>query len=140
MPTFFTDLNSGMMLPFPKFTTRAMSSSTANAHDLSGSGVVILNNSGATPGTFTPRTAAQMVADDNLIAGQQYIVLLSNGQATGTLTLGTATGFTISGTTTVATNTVRIYTVTVTNSTLGSEALVFTSVGSFTATAFAFGA
>lgn len=135
-----TDIGAGVILPFPQFNTAALSSSTASAGQLSGAGVVMMNNSANNPGTLTPRTAAQMVADSNLRAGQVYILVLVNGQSTGTLTLGTASGFTISGTATVAPITARIFTVTVTNSTPGSEAIVVTNIGSFTATALAFGA
>lgn len=135
-----TDFGAGVILPFPQLSTAALSSSAASAGQLSGAGVVIMNNSGSTPGTYTTRTAAQMVADSNLKAGQVYIVVLVNGQGTGTLTLGAGSGVTISGTATVATITARIFTVTVNNATLGSEAITFTSIGSFTATALAFGA
>ncbi len=54
-----------------------------------------------------------MIADSGLQAGQAYLVILANGQATGTLTIAGGTGVTITGTATVAANTARIYTVTV---------------------------
>lgn len=138
--TGITDFGSGVILPFPQFNTAALSTTTASAGQLSGAGIVIMNNSGATPGTYTTRTAAQMVADSNLKAGQTYLVLLSNSQGTGSITLSGASGVTVTGTATVAGNTVVLFTVVVTNSTPGSEAITFTRIGSLTATAFAFGA
>jgi hypothetical protein len=100
-----------------KFTSTAYSSSNAAAGDLSGAVVVVCNNSGATPGTLTTRTAAQMIADSNLQVGQTYFCILANGQATGTLTLAGGTGVTITGTATVAANTARLYTVTINTAT-----------------------
>ncbi len=87
-----------------KFTSRSFSSSTANPGDLTGASTVIVDNVGATPGTLTPRTAAQMISDDNLVVGQTWLLILNNDQATGTLTLGTAAGVTVSGAATAAGN------------------------------------
>lgn len=134
----FNDAPGGFVLPGFTFNTAAMSSSTASAGWLTGTTpVLILNNSGATPGTLTTRTAAQMLADTALVVGQTWLVLLVNGQATGTLTLGGGSNVTISGTATVAANTARLYMGQVTSPTTIS----FTNLGwSFTATALAFGA
>ena len=95
----------------------ALSSTTASAGQLSGAGIVVMFNTGATPGTYTTRTAAQMIADSNLQVGQTYLLLLGNNQATGTLTLAGGTGVTVSGTATVAANVGRLFTVTVNTST-----------------------
>lgn len=95
------------------FTTAADSSSTATAGQLSGAGVVCHNNSGANPGTLTTRTAAAMIADSGLQVGQTFLLILANGQVTGTLTLAGGTGVTITGTATVAASTARLYMVTV---------------------------
>jgi hypothetical protein len=73
--------------PAAKYTTRALSSSTAAAGELTGAGFVTMNNSGATPGTYTTRTAAQMIADAGLQKGDTYNLRIVNGQGTGTLTL-----------------------------------------------------
>ena len=111
-----------------QYTTAALSGTTASAGQLSGAAVVVMNNSGANPGTYTTRTAAQMIADSNLQAGQTYLVILCNGQGTGTLTLAGGTGVTITGTATAAANVARVYTVTV-----GAATITFQNVGSFTA-------
>lgn len=135
------DVTAAMFLPTVQFATAAFSSSTAAAGQLSGSAITVCNNSGGTPGTLTTRTAAQMIADSGLCKGNNYLLLLVNGQGTGTLTLAGGSGVTVVGTATVATNTARLFTVIVTNATPGSEAITITGVGlSFTATALAFGA
>lgn len=119
VPTFSPPLASC------SFSSRAMSSSTANAGELAGSAVCICNNSGATPGTLTPRTAAQMIADGGLQINQTWLLILSNNQGTGILTLGTATGVTISGTATAGTNTITIFQGQVT----AANTIVFTRLG-----------
>lgn len=100
-----------------KFTTRALSSSTANAGDLTGAAHVVLVNTGATPGTLTTRTAAQMFADTpNATPGDTYTLTVVNAQGTGTLTVGgAAAGVTYTGTMTIAINTSRRFTVTLTS-------------------------
>ena len=92
-----------------KFTTRALSSSTAAVGELAGAAVVVMLNSANNPGTYTTRTAALMTADHDLINGQQWLLLLGNNQGTGVLTLAGGTNVTISGTATVATTTGRLY-------------------------------
>lgn len=136
------DVLGGFSLPGITFNTAAFSSSTAAVGQLSGNTpIMILNNSGGTPGTLTPRTAAQMIVDSNLNLGQTWWLFLVNGQGTGVLTLGTATGVTVTGTATVAANTARLYVATVTSVTIAAPAINFANVGfSFTATALAFGA
>lgn len=135
------DVTAGMFLPTFQLNTAALSSTTASAGQLSGSAVCVMNNSGGTPGTYTTRTAAQMIADSGLVLGNPYLLLLVNGQGTGTLTLAGGSGVTVSGTATVAAITGRLFAVRVTNATPGSEAITIASVGlSLTATALAFGA
>lgn len=95
----------------------ALSSSNASAGQLSGSTLCIMFNTGATPGTYTTRTAAQMIADSNLQVGQTYLVVLGNNQGTGVLTLAGGTGVTVSGTATVGTQVGRLFTVTVNSAT-----------------------
>lgn len=97
--------------------TAGLSSTTASAGQLSGSSIVIMINTGATPGTYTTRTAAQMISDSNLQVGQTYLLFLSNNQGTGTLTLAGGTGVTVSGTATVGTNVGRFFVVTVNSAT-----------------------
>ena len=108
------------------WNTAALSSTTASAGQLSGGVVCVMNNSGANPGTYTTRTARQMITDSNLQNGQKYIVILCNGQATGTLTLGGGTGVTITGTATVAANVLRVYVVSIDTDTT----MTFTNAGS----------
>lgn len=97
-------------LPTPQFTSRSMSSSTANAGELTGAGLCIAANVGATPGSLTTRTPAQMIADSNLVVGQTWWLLLCNWQATGVLTLAAGVGAVVGGTATVAVNTCRLFT------------------------------
>jgi hypothetical protein len=99
-----------------QLNTAALSTSTATANQLSpvgSQGIVIMNNTGGTPGTYTTRTAAQMVADSNFKGGETYLLVLNNFQGTGTLTLAGGSNVTVSGTATVAANTGRIFTVVV---------------------------
>lgn len=106
-------------LPAAQYTTAALSSSTAAAGQLTGADVVVMNNSGATPGNYTTRTGAQMFGDiPNCQIGFSYLLVLCNGQGTGTLTLTAADGtVTITGTATVAINVFRVYVVTITSAT-----------------------
>lgn len=97
---FWTGATSGL-----NFTSAAYSSSTVAAGVLTGAPICVVNNTGATPGTLTPRTAAQMIGDSGLLTGQTWLLILNNDQGTGTLTLGTATGVTVVGTATAAPNT-----------------------------------
>jgi hypothetical protein len=98
-----------------KFTTRAMSSSTANAGDLTGAKFVTIHNTGATPGNFTTRTAAQMIADGFYQVGDSYMLRIVNAQGTGAITLVAGDGnVTITGTATMAINSFRDFIVTIT--------------------------
>lgn len=131
------DVPSGFSLPGVVFGTAALSSSVAAAGQLSGGTLMVMNNSGGTPGTYTTRTAALMIADSGLQLGQIWWVLLVNGQGTGTLTLAGGSGVTAGGTLTVAANTARLFVFQM------NSATTLTAVGqawSFTATALAFGA
>lgn len=112
-----TDVAAGFMGLSIQVNTAALSSSTASASQLSGSFITIMTNTGATPGTYTTRTTAQMVADSSLYVGQQYLLILANNQAVGTLTLAGGTGVTVGGTATVVGLTARIFTVTVASAT-----------------------
>jgi len=93
--------------------TAILSGSTAAAGYLTGSALCVALNSGATPGTLTTRTAAQMIADANLQVGQTWAILLGNVVTTNAITLAGGTGVTITGTTTVAGFTMRLYIATV---------------------------
>jgi len=98
-------------LPNAKYSTAALSGSTASAGQLTGAKFVVMNNSGANPGTYTTRTATQMFADTpNAQVGQSYVVRLKNGQATGNLTLAGGTG--VTATATILPNTWRDFLVT----------------------------
>jgi hypothetical protein len=98
-----------------KYTTRALSSSTAAAGELTGARFVNMNNSGATPGTYTTRTAAQMIADGAYQVGDSYMLRIVNGQGTGVLTLAAGDGnVTLTGTMTMAINSFRDFVVTIT--------------------------
>lgn len=133
------DTQSGFLLPAIVLNTRALSSSTAAAGELSGAVLMVMNNSGGTPGTYTSRTAAQMIADSGLALNSLWWILLVNGQGTGTLTLAGGSNVTVSGTATVATNTARLFTATVTGVGASPAITITGQAISCTATAFAFG-
>lgn len=115
--------------PVAKYTTRALSSSTAAAGELTGAQSVFMNNSGATPGTYTTRTAAQMIADGSYQVGDSYDLRIINGQGTGVLTLAAGdANVTLTGTMTMAINTWRDFVVTIT----GAGTLTIQSAGTGT--------
>lgn len=119
------------IIPFrdSKFTTAALSGSTAAAGQLTGARTVVMNNSGANPGTYTTRTGAQMVADGNYQVGDSYLLRIVNGQGTGTLTLAAGdANVTLTGTMTVAVNSFRDFVVTIT----GTNTLTIQSVATGT--------
>ncbi len=124
------DVVASLVAPGVQLNTRALSSSTANAGELTpqgGSGIVIMTNTGGTPGTYTTRTLAQMVAD-GLQPGQNYLLILANNQGTGVLTLAAGSGVTaVAGTATVAINTARLFTVSV-GGTIASPTITITGL------------
>lgn len=115
------DIAAGFLPIVVQASSAALSSSTAAAGQLTptaGAGIVYMANTGATPGTYTTRTVAQMLGDAPMLSvGQAYILVLANNQGTGTLTLAGGTGVTVSGTATVAANTARVFNVTVNTAT-----------------------
>lgn len=119
MPSI-NDIPGGVPLLTVQMGTAALSGSTASAGQLTPTGqasLVYMANTGATPGTYTTRTAAQMITDGPLVVGQQYLLVIANNQGTGTLTLAGGSNVTASGTLTVAANTARLFVVTVTSAT-----------------------
>lgn len=110
--------SAALDVPNAKFTTRAMSSSTAAAGDLTGAKFVTIHNTGANPGTFTTRTAAQMIADGFYSTGDSFMLRVVNAQGTGVLTVAAGDGnVTITGTATLAINSFRDFIVTITAAT-----------------------
>jgi len=101
-----------------QYNTAALSSSTAAVGYLTGAALCIAANSGATPGTLTTRTYAQMIADSNLSVGQSWLILLCNVVTTNAITLGAGSGVSVTGTATVAGFTARLFTATVTSASL----------------------
>lgn len=94
-----------------QLSTAALSSSTATAGQLTGSSICIMTNTGATPGTYTTRTAALMIADwGGWGTCNAWIIILANNQGTGVLTLGAGASVTVGGTATVAINSARLFT------------------------------
>ncbi len=129
------DVPSGFSLPGVTFNSASLSSTTAAAGQLSGATLMIMNNAGGTPGTYTTRTPALMYADGGISVGSIWWVLLVNGQGTGTLTLAGGVGVTASGTLTVLPITARLFVFQLTSLT---AATVVGQAWSFTATALAF--
>jgi hypothetical protein len=121
------DVLPGFLPVSVQLSTAALSSTTASAGQLSGSFLTIMTNTGGTPGTYTTRTAAQMIADSNLYVGQTYFLILANNQGTGTLTLAGGSNVTVGGTATAAINTARLFTVTV-GGTIASPTITITGL------------
>lgn len=112
--------------PPAKFTTAALAAGTLAAGVMTGAEMTVLQNTGATPGNQTTRTAAQLFADfPQARVGLSYIFRVVNTGA-GTLTLVGGTGVTITGTAATATSTWRDYAVTFTSAT----AVTMQSIGS----------
>lgn len=121
------DLPAGLFNVNVQLSTAALSSSTASAGQLTGPGIVVMTNTGGTPGTYTTRTLAQMMSD-GLQVGQNYLLILANNQGTGTLTLAAGSGVTaVAGTATVAANTARLFTVVV-GGTVASPTITITGL------------
>lgn len=108
-------------IPDVQYTT-GTTTTTFAAGQLTGANMAVYLNTGATPGTITTRTAAQMFNDfPGATTGYAYIIRIVNAQVTGTLTVGAGTGVTLSavnsGLTTVAVSTFRDYVFTFTSPT-----------------------
>lgn len=112
-----------------KFTT-GVTTTTFAAGQLTGSNKVVYENTQATPGTITTRTASLMFTDDLAArVGLAYSLRISNNNGTGILTVAAGVGVTLTGTATIAINTFRDFVVTYTSAT----ALVIQQIGSGTA-------
>jgi hypothetical protein len=100
--------------PVAQFSTAALAAGTLAAGAITGAAFTVLQNTGATPGAQTVRTAAQMLADFPAArVGFSYILRIVNtGAGTLTLTADGGATVTITGTATVATNVFRDYLVT----------------------------
>lgn len=104
-------------LPDAKFTT-GTTTTTFAAGQLTGAPTVNYTNTQGTPGSIATRTATQMFTDDpNARVGNSYLLIVTNGQGSGTLTITAGTGVTLTGTMTIAANTWRMFTVTYTSAT-----------------------
>lgn len=96
-------------IPASQFTTAALAVGVLAAGAITGAAMVYLQNTGATPGAQTTRTAAQMLADFPAArVGLSFSFRLINTGA-GTLTLTADASVTLTGTATVLTNTFRDY-------------------------------
>lgn len=114
-----------------QFSTAALSVGTLAVGAITGANFVVLQNTGATPGAQTVRTAAQMLADfPNGHVGMSYQLRIVNAQAGGSLTLTADAGatVTITGHAIVAANTFVDYVVTFNTAT----AATIQSIGSGT--------
>lgn len=97
------------IFPWAQFTTDTTAGATvAQAGHLGGAEYCIAKYTLVGAANLTTRTAAQMISDSGLQAGDQFIVEIWNSNA-GTLTLVGGTGVTISGTATVATGVSKYY-------------------------------
>lgn len=104
-------------IPNAKFTT-GTTTTTFAAGQLTGGRFVNYTNTQGTPGSIATRTAAEMFGDDPYSAvGGSYLLRVTNGQGTGTLTITAGSNVTLTGTATVAINTWRDFVVTYTSAT-----------------------
>ena len=117
-------------LPAAAFSTAALSAGTLAAGAITGANFVVLQNTGATPGAQTVRTAAQMLADiPGAQAGDCFrFRIVNTGAGTLTLTADAGPTVTLTGTATVAQNVFRDYTLTFNSATTAT----IQSVGSGT--------
>lgn len=115
-------------LPASQFSS-GTTTTTFTAGELTGANYVVYTNTGATPGSINPRTAAQMIGDiPNAYVGQTWTLRVVNGQGTGTLTVATGVnGVTVTGTNTVAANTWRDFICTITS--VATPAITIQNVG-----------
>lgn len=94
-----------------KFVTAAKTVGTFAAGDITGGCPTILQNTGATPGAQTVRTAAQMFADipGAVVGGVYPFRIVNTGAGTLTITADAGPTVTLTGTMTIATNIFRDY-------------------------------
>lgn len=86
------------------------------AGQLTGANYVTYMNTQGTPGSIQVRTAAQFFTDNPYArVGATYNLRIVNAQGTGTLTVTTNTGITLTGTMTIAINSWRDFVVTYTS-------------------------
>lgn len=101
-------------IPPAQFTTASLTAGTLAAALITGALLTVLQNTGATPGTQTTRTATQMLADfQQLRIGQSWVVRVQNTGA-GTFTLAADASMTLTGTATIAQNAWRDFLFTIT--------------------------
>ena len=114
-------------------TGTAASSAIVNAAGVTYTAAQVISRflirSGAAAVSDTLPTAALLLAAmANPIVGSGFILEIVNNN-TGTLTLVAGAGNTLAGNTTIATVSIRRYLVTVTNATLGAEAVTYQGLG-----------
>lgn len=115
-------------LPYSKYVKNTTAGATvAAAGDLTGSAYHQAEYSAVGAANLTTRTAAQMIADANLVIGDSYVLEITNTSG-GTTTLVAGTGVTLTGTMTMATNSTRRFNVKVT----GSATITIQSTGTGT--------
>lgn len=109
----------GFALPPAKYRAVNLAGpQTFGAGDITGAQLCAFFNSNAAPGTFTTRTAAQMIADTyaSIVGAESgltsWVVRIINSGA-GAFTVAGGTGVTVSGTATIAQNTYRDFVCTV---------------------------
>lgn len=103
-----------------QFSTAALAAGTLAAGLITGAAFTVLQNTGATPGAQTTRTATQMLADFSAARiGLSYILRIVNTGA-GTLTLTADASVTLTGHAAILTNTFVDYVVTFLTATTAS--------------------
>jgi hypothetical protein len=94
-------------------TNASVGATTAAQGDLTGGLTVVCNYSAVSANNLTTRTAAQMIADANMVVGQSYEVEIINTSG-GTMSVVGGAGVTVNGTVTIGAGNARWFSVKVT--------------------------
>lgn len=107
MSAYFSGLQSSQSGPIEQpvksppsvvYATSATAAGTFTTQQISGGELVVYNHTGASPGSKTLPTVAVLVAEDPYYAlSKSYRLRVVNNQKVGSLTIVTATGWTLSG-------------------------------------------
>lgn len=102
--------NPSKPVPAYQYNTSATAAGTFTAVEIAGADSVVYDHTGASPGSKTLPTVAVLVAQDPAYAlSRHYKLRIVNNQSTGSLTIVTAAGWTLSGSVVVAARSAHDY-------------------------------